>query len=68
VEHNCEPPTEERPVEAPRTWVCPECHDLWEVRPLASVEPVRSYTFRPEGGAYPGPTPAQWVRIGPAHS
>jgi hypothetical protein len=63
--HDCEPPTEERLVQAPRTWECPECHDLWEVRPLASVEPARSYTFLPEGGVgYPGPTPAEWVRVG----
>jgi hypothetical protein len=67
--HDCEPPTEERSVEAPRTWRCPECHDLWDVRPLASVEPARSYTFLPEvGGGYPGPTPAEWVRVGPATS
>ena len=57
---------EERPVDAPRTWECPDCHDLWEVYPLGPTDPASTYTFLPEGGGCPGPTPAEWVRIGPA--
>ena len=64
--HDCQPPMEERPIEA-ETWECPECRDVWEVHALEPTNPARSYTFLPDGGGYPGPTRAEWVRIGPAN-
>jgi hypothetical protein len=63
--HDCKPPTEDRLVDASRTWECPECHDVWEVQPLGPTDPAPAYRFNPEGGGY-GVTPAKWVRIGPA--
>jgi hypothetical protein len=54
----------ERSIDEP-PWECPECHDLWEPQPTEPTNPARSYTFLRVGG-YPGPTAAEWVRIGPA--
>lgn len=62
--HDCQPPRGDRPIGDP-PWKCPECHDLWEARALEPTDPAPRYTFLPEGGGYPGPTHAEWVRIGP---
>src|SRR5262245_25320121 len=43
--HDCQPPTERRPVDDPMTWTCPDCGDVWAVEPLGSVNPAPSYDF-----------------------
>ena len=61
--HDCKTP-KTWPVAGTRTWQCPECHDFWRVEPLGSTSPSSTYTFLPDGGGYPGPVPAEWIRIG----
>lgn len=66
-DHDCKPPMEDRPISEPTICECPDCHDLWEVRPRGAIDPSQSYSFNP-GGWGQNVTPAEWVRVGPANS
>jgi acetone carboxylase gamma subunit len=58
--HDCQPPTEDRPIDAAKQWTCPECGDVWEVESLGSTHPARTYDFAKDQYT----TPATWKRIG----
>jgi hypothetical protein len=58
--HDCRPPGGRRPIDGPMGWICPECGDRWEGRPLGPTDPAPSYDFETQEGI----TPAEWVRVG----
>jgi hypothetical protein len=58
--HDCEPPTEARWIDAPMTWTCSECGDVWRVSPFLPPDPPQESDLA-EGEFI---SPAEWVRIG----
>jgi hypothetical protein len=56
--HDCEPPTERRPLSEPREWKCPECGAWWDIDPANPpliAPPLTSDTNE-------GIVRARWVR------
>jgi len=59
--HACQLPLQRRSVDAPRTWTCPDCGDVWEVRPLEPMNLARHYDFATAEHL----TNAEWARVVP---
>lgn len=60
--HDCEPPIDRRVIDAPMTWTCPECGDLWRVIPFLPIDPPQESDFAMGDHV----SPPEWVRVGKA--
>lgn len=56
MDHECSPPEGRQPLDI-KSWTCPDCGRVWDVRPHRSTSPSSSYDVDAEADL----TPAKWV-------